>query len=34
MSKLQMFNIYKCSIYYKQYTNAHPPPVPSLAVMV
>ena len=30
---LQMFNIHKCSMYYKVYTNPHPPPSPSPTVM-
>ena len=30
---LQMFNIHKCSIYYKIFTNPHPPPAPSPTVM-
>ena len=32
---LQMFNIHKCSMYYKIYTNTnpHPPPAPSPTVM-
>ena len=30
---LQMFNIHKCSMYYKIYTNPHLPPAPSPTVM-
>ena len=31
---LQMFNIHKCSMYYKVYADPHPPPIPSPTVMV
>ena len=30
---LQKFNIHKCSMYYKIYTNPHPPSAPSPTVM-